>query len=65
MIARFKVAHTKTVTYTRADLMSLNHKERVAASCNRKRNFDHEGPEEHEVHNQISEPLRGLRAASW
>src|SRR4030095_250681 len=30
-----------------------------------KKKFVHEGHEEYEVHNQISEPLRGLRAASW
>ena len=37
----FQVACTKAVAYTRADLLILNHKERVAASCNRKRKFDH------------------------
>jgi hypothetical protein len=57
------------VAYTRADLMSLNHKEHVAASCNRKRNLDHEGHKEREVHNQITEPfvvfvrLRGEKAS--
>lgn len=40
-VLTFQVACTKAVAYTRADLMILNHKERVAASCNRKRKFDH------------------------
>jgi hypothetical protein len=49
--------------------MSLDHKEHVAASCNRKRNLDHEGHKEREVHNQITEPfvvfvrLRGEKAS--
>jgi hypothetical protein len=43
-VLTFQVARTKAVAYTRADLMSLNHKERIAASCNRKRKFDHEDP---------------------
>jgi len=34
----------RAVAYTRADLPILNHEERIAATCNRKRKFDHEGP---------------------